>query len=297
MANECTRRGRSAPQHNAPGRAGLQLQPGIDENVRASRLTCGRARRWARSTCRSGDRMIRRSKTPLAGLLGIAVAASIVAACGTSTATAGPTTEIAGSPSPVSAVASASADASYVAAASAYASASASAAADSCSSPDIGLPHASAALEDLLPSTIGGVELCKFSLTVSAYVASTTGADNALYLPWLVKFGKTPADVNMAVATDLTQTENFSHPCDRGSRRDRREPGVRVRRRRSQGGLAGHRPSGSDAPERRCSRSSTPHRPRPAGWPATSTARATCCTDHHRQRQPPDRSPDQASLT
>jgi len=53
------------------------------------------------------------------------------------------------------------------------------------------------------------VTLEKFSLTLSAYIASTTGGDKALYAPWLVKFGKTPDDVNMAVAADLTGQENF----------------------------------------------------------------------------------------
>lgn len=66
-----------------------------------------------------------------------------------------------------------------------------------------------AALEDLLPSTIGNVSLVKFSLTLSAYIASTTGGDNALYTPWLVNFGKIPTDVNMAVAVDFSGQENF----------------------------------------------------------------------------------------
>ena len=64
----------------------------------------------------------------------------------------------------------------------------------------------SVALEDLLPSTIGGVCLEKFSLVLSAYIASPpTGGDKPLYAPWLVKFGKTPDDVNMAVTADLSQ--------------------------------------------------------------------------------------------
>lgn len=73
----------------------------------------------------------------------------------------------------------------------------------------LGLPHADAALEDLLPSRIGGVDLFKMSLTLQAYINSTTGGDRALYLPWLVKFGKVPADVIIAVGTDLTDQENF----------------------------------------------------------------------------------------
>ena len=58
--------------------------------------------------------------------------------------------------------------------------------------------------------TAGGVCLEKFSLTLSAYMSSTTGGDRTLYTPWLVKFGKTADDVNMAVASDLSQTVNFT---------------------------------------------------------------------------------------
>lgn len=70
----------------------------------------------------------------------------------------------------------------------------------------MGLAHVAASLEDLLPSTIGGVCLEKFSLVLSAYIASPpTGGDKALYGPWLLKFGKTTDDVNMAVTADLGQ--------------------------------------------------------------------------------------------
>jgi hypothetical protein len=80
---------------------------------------------------------------------------------------------------------------------------------ESASDP-LNLPHVDAALEANLPSKIGGVDLFKFSLTLQAYIASTPGAgEDALYLPWLVKFSKTPADVNIAIATDLTDQENF----------------------------------------------------------------------------------------
>ena len=82
-----------------------------------------------------------------------------------------------------------------------------------CGSLGVGLAHVDASLEDLLPSTIGGVCLEKFSLVLSAYVASPpTGGDKPLYAPWLVKFGKTPDDVNMAVTADLAQppTVNFN---------------------------------------------------------------------------------------
>jgi hypothetical protein len=70
----------------------------------------------------------------------------------------------------------------------------------------LGLPHADLALEASLPSVIGGVTLEKFSLSLSAYIASTPGAgENSLYGPWLVKFNKTPTQVVMAVASDLRQ--------------------------------------------------------------------------------------------
>jgi hypothetical protein len=75
---------------------------------------------------------------------------------------------------------------------------------------NLGLPHVNAALEDKLPGIIGGIQLEKFSWPLSTYVASLKGTgDSALYTPWLVKFGKTTGDVDMAVAADLTQTENF----------------------------------------------------------------------------------------
>jgi hypothetical protein len=77
--------------------------------------------------------------------------------------------------------------------------------------PTLPLPHVNAALEDKLPGIIGEVELEKFSWPVSTYVASLKGSgDSSLYTPWLVKFGKTTDDVDMAIAADLTQTEKFS---------------------------------------------------------------------------------------
>jgi hypothetical protein len=70
------------------------------------------------------------------------------------------------------------------------------------------LVHVDTALEEL-PCTIGGVNLERFSFLLSAYVASSTGGDRDLYAPWLVQFGLTTQDVNMAVVADLTQQENF----------------------------------------------------------------------------------------
>lgn len=72
------------------------------------------------------------------------------------------------------------------------------------------LAHVDAALEDQLPSVIGGVQLTKWSMPISSYIASVTGGDSVLYAPWLVKFGMTPVEVNMALAEDLggNQTVN-----------------------------------------------------------------------------------------
>lgn len=71
------------------------------------------------------------------------------------------------------------------------------------------MPHVDAALEDILPATIGGIDLEKFSMPLSSYSASSPGGDKTLYGPWLVKFGKTPDDVNIAISADLTQRENL----------------------------------------------------------------------------------------
>jgi hypothetical protein len=155
--------------------------------------------------------MIRRSSARLSRLLGAAMTAAIVVGCGAAaTATpirsATPTASPSGTPA-VSASASASALLSATATQSGSASpaSSASGSAAPTATPYLGLPHVDAGLEDLLPSTIGGVTLEKFSLVLSAYIESTTGGDRALYAPWLLKFGKTTDDVNMAVSADLSQ--------------------------------------------------------------------------------------------
>lgn len=79
--------------------------------------------------------------------------------------------------------------------------------AHACADPALG--HIDAALEDKLPNTVGGVKLAKFSLPLSTYMASSSGGDKTLYTPWLVKFGKTPDDVNIAIAADLTVDGGF----------------------------------------------------------------------------------------
>jgi hypothetical protein len=66
-----------------------------------------------------------------------------------------------------------------------------------------------AALESLLPSTIGGIDLCKFSMILSGYIDSSTGGDKYLYRAWLVKSGKTPDDVNVAIGAGLTEQGNI----------------------------------------------------------------------------------------
>jgi hypothetical protein len=73
----------------------------------------------------------------------------------------------------------------------------------------LNLSHDDPALEAYLPCKIGGIGLERFSVKLSAYIASSAGGDRELYAPWLVQFGLTPDDVVMAVDADLTQTENF----------------------------------------------------------------------------------------
>jgi hypothetical protein len=75
---------------------------------------------------------------------------------------------------------------------------------------DIGLPHVDAALEDLLPGTIGEIPLEKFSQPLSSWVASSQGGEKTLYAPWLVRFGTTPDAVDIAISADLTYRENFN---------------------------------------------------------------------------------------
>jgi hypothetical protein len=73
----------------------------------------------------------------------------------------------------------------------------------------LGLPHVDAALEDLLPNTVGGIPLQKFSVPLSTYIASSSGGDKDLLSPWVIHFGKTADEIDLAVATDLTEQINF----------------------------------------------------------------------------------------
>jgi hypothetical protein len=140
--------------------------------------------------------MIRRSSATLYLLLGAASIAAVLAGCGTATspgATLPPLTVV--SPSQLASGPAASPNAS---------GSLASSSPTAVASDPLGLPHLDRALEALLPDTIGGVELQRFSLTLQAYMQTTAGAgENILYPPWLVKLGKTPADAIMAVAADL----------------------------------------------------------------------------------------------
>jgi hypothetical protein len=138
--------------------------------------------------------MIRRSSATLSLLLGAASIAAILAGCETATTSPGATQH------PVTALSP-----SQVTSASETPTASLAAGSPTAIASDpLGLPHLDRALEALLPDTIGGVELERFSLTLQAYMNTTAGAgENVLYPPWLVKLGKTPADAIMAVAADL----------------------------------------------------------------------------------------------
>jgi hypothetical protein len=154
--------------------------------------------------------MTRRSSATLSTLLGAALTVAFVAGCGSATTTATPTPSTAVSPSATPGVSSTAAGSlapsDSTAASDVPGSPAASATAAACLSSDPGMAHISASLEDLLPSTIGGVCLEKFSLVLSAYISSPpTGGDKDLYAAWLLKFGKTTDDVNMAVTADLSQ--------------------------------------------------------------------------------------------
>jgi hypothetical protein len=131
-------------------------------------------------------------------LVTLAGTAGLAAGCGADSA--GPTS---GPTAPVSPSAAASASASASLAASASASAGAS------PTLSLGLPHVDAALENRLPGTIGGVDLQKLSLPLSTYIASSKGGDKALLGPWAIHFGKTADEINVAVATDLTEQIDF----------------------------------------------------------------------------------------
>jgi hypothetical protein len=130
-------------------------------------------------------------------LIGLGLATTLAAGCGGTMATSAP-------PSTVSHAPTISAEPSESPSASVSQS-------TPTASPTPGqtypLAHVNAALEDELPSVIGGVTLTKWSMPVSSYIASVTGGDTVLYAAWLVKFGMTPDEADMALAEDLSGTE------------------------------------------------------------------------------------------
>ena len=142
--------------------------------------------------------MIRRSSATLSLLLGAASIAAILAGCDTATTSPG------ASAHPVTSPSSSLATTGPATASPGASGSVASGSPTAVPSDPLGLPHLDRALEALLPDSIGGVVLQRFSLTLQAYMQSTPGAgENALYTPWLVKLGRTPADAIMAVAVDL----------------------------------------------------------------------------------------------
>jgi hypothetical protein len=141
--------------------------------------------------------MIRRFGPLNKALVGVGLATMLTASCGGTTPTST-------SPQPASHAPTISAGPSGTAGASAGQSSPAVTATPGQTYP---LAHVDAALEDQLPSIIGGVTLTKWSMPVSSYIASVTGGDTVLYAAWLVKFGKTPDEVDMALAQDLSGHE------------------------------------------------------------------------------------------
>jgi hypothetical protein len=145
--------------------------------------------------------MIRRPSTLTDALLGLALTAIVATGCGGS----------ASSPSGSGPAGSPEASTQASAEVSVPPSQPSTTEPDVSASPtdNLGFQHVNAALEDTLPSVIGNVQLEKMSLPLTTYLASSNGGDKVLYAPWLVKLGKTPDEVDIALATDLTDTENF----------------------------------------------------------------------------------------
>jgi hypothetical protein len=125
----------------------------------------------------------------------------VMAGCGGASATPSATTR------PVQTPAQSSASKSP-AAPSGSAAGSSVGASPSATDDSLSLPHADSKLEALLPKELGGAALQSYSVALSVYLASATGGDSVLYTPWLVSMGKTAQEVTMAVATDVTRTEN-----------------------------------------------------------------------------------------
>jgi hypothetical protein len=194
-------------------------QPAQTTRTRQGRLTSGvtdpmlasisSAAREGRRTSQLGVTMSRRPSQLAALLLPVVAAAVLVAGCGSSASpTAQPDLESA-APSTAGSPSSAGSDSTVPSGSPAVSGSGPAASAVASPTDNLGLQHVDTALEGKLPNIIGNVQLEKMSLPLSTYIASSQGGDKALYTPWLVGFGKTPDEVNVAIATDLTQTENF----------------------------------------------------------------------------------------
>ena len=163
--------------------------------------------------------MISRSQARLSTLVGFALVVALLAGCGAATSTTGrsavPSPGRVGASTPSLAAAGAIPGSSGALTSPASgASPGSSASVGACDDPSAlatdPLQHVDAKLEDLLPTIIGGVCLEKFSLYLSAFIASDPpGGDKDLYPAWLVQFGETPAQVKMAIAVDLRDQGNF----------------------------------------------------------------------------------------
>ncbi len=70
-------------------------------------------------------------------------------------------------------------------------------------------PHLSRSLEEMLPAVVGNVELTKLSMSLSTYMANSSGGDKTILLPWLIHFGRTAEETPIAIGADLTRNENF----------------------------------------------------------------------------------------
>ena len=149
-----------------------------------------------------GVRMTRRPSPSFKALLGLGIAAILLAGCGGVTPTPSPTVTATPRRTATPAATHTSSPAP-----SGSAAPSASPTPNPCQ--DLGLPHQNASLEGKLPGMIGGITLCTLSMPLSTYIASTKGGDTILYTPWLAKFGKSPDQIDLAATVDLTQTENF----------------------------------------------------------------------------------------
>lgn len=171
----------------------------------AGRTPCSARQHWPLSV---GYSMVRRLDRFRTTLVGLGLVTLLVAGCGGTASTSTPSQTASQAPT-VSVRPSDTAGASGSVASGSVASASAGAPTVSPNpTQTYPLAHVDAALEDQLPSELGGVALTKWSMPVSSYMASVTGGDTVLYPPWLVKFGKTPDEVDMALAQDLTGTQH-----------------------------------------------------------------------------------------